>query len=198
MKPLRTIGLAIAVALLPSLASAQAPSEADLLKSIGTKKDGWNPILFKHLRGQMTPQQVAKYFPGADTVADSGIVEVPIEGKAGIARLKFKFQNDRRTMKPAHLGSATIIFEPALTDAPGFYETLWKLCERKYGKIKRREKIDKQFITWTSPTKKIEQLQFAQLARFPVKEGTAFHLAIEFEQGPAPGTGASPAGRKRR
>jgi len=154
--------------------------------------------VFKPLRGQMTPAQVAKYFPGADSVPDSGVVEVPLEGKPGIARLKFKFQRDRRTMKPAYLGSAAIIFDPALTDAPGFYETLWKLCERKYGKIKRREMIDKQFITWSSPTKKVEQVKFAQVWKFPVKEGTAFHLAIEFEQGPTPGTGANPPGRKRR
>ncbi len=146
----------------------------------------------------MTHEQVAEFFPGADKVPDTGLVDIPIEGKPGVVRLKFWFQNDRRTMKPAFLSSVTLVLDPALTNAPGFWDTLWRVCEKKFGKIRKREKIEKQFITWSSPTLRIEQLRIAQLSKFPVKEGMAFHLAIHFEQGSPPGAATKPAGRRRR
>ena len=194
MKSLRTvIGIAIAIAIVPARARAQAPSAADLQRSIGSKKDGWSPVIVRGLRGQMTPEQVAKYFPGADRVPDTGMVEIPVEGKPGLDRLKFWFQNDRRAMKPSRLSSVTLIFDAKLTDVPAFYDTLWRVCERKFGKIKKREKIEKKFITWVSPSFRI-----AQLSKFPGRDGDAFHLALYYEPSQPPTAPGTAGGPKRR
>lgn len=170
------LGVALALALAPGLASAQegaAPSEADLLKSIGTKKDGWSPVVTKKLKAKMTPEETAKIFPGADKVSEFGFVEVPAEGAPGLAKIKFYFAKDKKTNKPTNLQSVTLIYDSKLTEAPGFYDALVKVTQAKYGKIKKKEMIEKKLITWVGPRFKI-----AQLSKFPERGGDVFQLNV--------------------
>lgn len=153
-------------------AVAQTPTEADLVRVIGTKKDGWAPVAFAKLKAKMTPADVAKDFPGADKVSKFGFVKLPAKGAAGVREYELYFAKDKATQIPTELQSVKIIFDPKLTDAAGFWDTLLKVCVAKYGPAKP-EQVEKRLVTWIGP-----RFKPAQLVKFPERGGAVLQLQV--------------------
>ena len=172
MRTLRiALGVALALLVLPAAARAQAPSDKDLLESIGTKKDGWGPVMAKGLKAKMTPEQAGKVFPGAEKVSKFGFVDLPVEGKPGVVKLKFYFAKPKGSDKPTNLSKVTLIFDPKLTSDESFWKALVDTCQAKYGKIKDKKQVDKKLITWVG-----KKFKIAQLTKFPETGGDVYQL----------------------
>lgn len=151
-------GAALAALVALQVTAAQA-AEADLTKVIGTKKDGWTPVAFAKLKKGMTPAEVAKLFPGADKVSKFGFVTVASSSPVA-PELEFYFAKDKKTNEPTELRSAKIHFAASVV-----YEELVKVCEAKFGKVKKQEEIEKKLITWIGP-----HFRSAQLMQNALKE----------------------------
>jgi hypothetical protein len=63
------------------------------------------------------------------------------------------------------------MFDPKLTAAPGFWESLVKVTEAKYGKIKDKKQVEKKLVTWVN-----RKFKIAQLSKFPGSDGEFFQL----------------------
>lgn len=137
---------------------AEAPSEADLTACVGKKKAVWSPTPFAKLKKGMTPPEVAKVLPGADQVSQYGFVKVKAEGCAGASEFELYFARDKKTQQPTQLQSVRILFDAAHTDDPAFYDRLVKVLVAKYGRVRKKEQIEKKLITWVNRKFKLAQL----------------------------------------
>lgn len=165
----------LAVALLVTLATfstarADAPSDADLKACLGPAKS-WTPTVFSKLKAKMSPDAVAKEFPGADKVSQYGFVTLAADKCAGAKQFEFYFAKNKKT-QAFELSRVTLKFDPALSTDAGFYDALVKATSAKYGKIKKQEEIQKKLITWVN-----SQFKTAQLTEMPGHDGAQLQLA---------------------
>lgn len=159
------VRIALAVALLaPATAVAEAPSEADLKACVGGKAS-WTPTVLSKLKAKMTPEQVAKVLPGADQVSKYGFVKVPAAGCAGATEFELYFAKDKKTQQPTQLQSVRILFDSALSTDEAFYDRLVKVLTVKYGRIRKKEQVEKKLITWVNRRFKIAQLSLMSSIR---------------------------------
>jgi hypothetical protein len=119
-----------------------APTEAELLQAIGGKDSGWLPLVASDLRKGMSPAAVDRLFPGAATTDQFGFSRTAASGVPG-AQIKFMF------LKGHGLVSLELVWDKALTKAPGFWERLVAVTSAKYDGVKPKD-VDKEFgfITW--------------------------------------------------
>ncbi len=152
--------------------AAKAPDQIMLKKAIGTRAQGWLPKALSKLKAKMTPEQVDKLFSGAGKISRFGFSNVPFTDIPGATSLKFYFAKDRKTKQPTQLKSVTVMFDPQLTEADGFYDQLVKVLVAKYGRAKKGM-VEKKLITWVN-----RRFKTAQLSLFPSRMGKYFQLRV--------------------
>lgn len=122
----------------------------DLGRLIGTRKDGWNPTIFKDLRRGMSREELKRHFPQAVidyksrpappfacAPCDGGpapkeldpFVNADEDSIPGVMGYKFYFDDD------SELYSATILFSKRLYRT-SFYYDLVRACAAKFGSAK--------------------------------------------------------------
>ena len=145
-----------------------APTEAELLQSIGGKDSGWLPLAAQDLRKGMTPAEVDRLFPGAAALDQFEFSRSAAAGVPGAKEIKFQFLGRHG------LRQVQIVWDKGLTKAPGFWERLVKVCSAKYDEVKPRD-VDKEFgfITWGYS-------RTAQIAKTPEPGGgEAVQLSVQ-------------------
>lgn len=154
-----------------STARAQAPSEADLVSCLGTKK-AWTPTVFAKLKEKMSPAEAAQVLPGADQVSKYGFATVKADGCAGAAEFELYFAKNKKT-EAFELRKATILFTPTVSADAAFYASLVKVTTAKYGKIKRADEVTKKLITWAN-----RKFKIAQVHNKPQRSGDTLALSV--------------------
>ena len=94
------------------------------------------------------------------------------KGLPGVREFEFYFAKDKTTQEPKELQSVKVIFDPKLTDAAGFWDSLLKVCTAKYGAT-RPEQVEKRLVTWIGP-----KFKPAQLVKFPERGGHVLQLQV--------------------
>jgi len=170
MKTTTFLVLSLALSI-PTVALADAPSEADLAACFGGKKS-WTPTALAKLKPKMSPAAAAAVLPGADQVSQYGFVTVKPDGCAGAAEFELYFAKNKKT-DAFELSRATILFDSKTSADEAFYASLVKITSAKYGRIKKQEEVTKKLITWVNRSFKI-----AQLSNKPTRDGRMLQLSV--------------------
>jgi len=168
---MKIIPLLVLAITIPTLAHADAPSEADLAACIGNKKS-WTPSVFAKLKPKMSPADAATVLPGADQVSKYGFVTVKADGCNGAAEFELYFAKNKKT-DAFELSRATILFDSKVSADDAFYATLVKVTSAKYGKVKKPDEVTKKLITWVN-----RKFKLAQVSNKPTRDGSMLQLSV--------------------
>jgi hypothetical protein len=161
----------LAALLVPSIAQADVPTEADLKSCIGDKKT-WTPTVFAKLKGKMSPEAAAAVLPGADQVSKYGFVTIKADNCAGAAEYELYFMENKKT-QARELSRATILFQADASADDTFYQSLVKVTSAKFGKIRKKDEVEKKLITWVN-----RKFKTAQVSKKPARSGDMLQLSV--------------------
>lgn len=133
----------------PTDASPKATAIANIQSIIGTRADGWVPIVLKDvpLQDDLLPAEVEQLMPGGGNISEFGFSEILVSDIPGLWKYRFSFPEDDSGQR--RLFSLSLYFDPALRGLLTF-EEFAELLAQKYGDLEPGE-VEDGIVIWSGP-----------------------------------------------
>lgn len=128
----------------PKKDPAPTGGQPDLAAILGTKSDGFAPLVFAKLKEDMSPAEAGKIFPGGDKPSEFGFAEIKSGLPAGVRQLTLSYQENK-------LKFADIVFPKSISD-DAFWTKLTSHLKDKLAPVEMKDlEPGKKSVMWIGP-----------------------------------------------